>query len=108
MTEAAREDGGRQRLQVRLTRQVGVERRQTSGRLQQQRRSVVTAPFGEPHLCPQTLQPRTLQLVERADRRGRQQRGCGLRGGRLQLGLGGRERSPRSPGRIGSQRRRPL
>ncbi len=59
-------------LQVRLTRQFGVERRETSGRPQQQRRSVATALLGEPHLCPQPLKPRPLQLVERADRRGRQ------------------------------------
>ena len=76
--------------------------------VEQQRRRVAAAPAGERDLGAQPVQPRALQLVERAQLRdGEQlQRGVGRAGVELGLRRGQRPRAPRR--RVGRQLGRPL
>ena len=86
----------------------GVERLETPGRTEQQRRSVAAARARERDLRAQPLQPRALKLVERGKLRRREHRLRRLGRARVQLRVRGCQR-PRSPQpRIGSQLGRSL
>ena len=63
--QAAGENRGCQRFEVRLTREPGVQRFEALRRPEQQRGSVASASQSEGELRAQPLQPSTLQLVER-------------------------------------------
>jgi hypothetical protein len=76
--------------------------------MQQQRRRVATALLGKPNLGAQPLKSRQLELIERADRRRREQLSRRFRGSGIQLGLCRGERARRSPSWILSQLSRPL
>ena len=72
------------------------------------RRRVAAAPEGERDLRAQPLHPRALELVERGEFRGREQRVRRFRRARVQLGLGCGERSRTPACGIGSQLGRSL
>ena len=63
--EPAGEDRRRQRLEIGLTGQRGVERLETAGRREQQRRSVPASVAREGELCAQAFDPRPAQVVQR-------------------------------------------
>ena len=71
--EPAGEDRRSERFEVRLARQPRVERLEPFGRIEQQRRSVTPAAPGKHDLGAQPGQPRALELVQRADLRGREE-----------------------------------
>ena len=64
--EAAGEDRGSERFQVRLARRSAVEWLEPLGCIEQQRRSVAAAPEREHDLGAQASEPRALKLVQRA------------------------------------------
>jgi hypothetical protein len=83
-----RQRGG-ERLEVRLAREIGVQRFQPLRCLDQQRRSVATARHREGDLRMQQLRPRILELVQRTRARHRQQSQRGVGRTRLMLCAGG-------------------
>ena len=103
--EAAGENCRCDRFEVRLARELGIQRFEALRRAEEERRSVASAPEGKGELCAQSLQASTLQLVERPFfGRGQQSQSAigrtglvlGLRRGQLTLGTArGLRREPR-------------
>ncbi len=91
--QAPGEHRRRERLQVGLPGQRGVQRIEPPGRLEQQRRRVAPALARERDLGAQPLQPRALELVDRPELGGGQQVGRGRRVGDVEPGLGRGERA---------------
>ena len=106
--EAAGEDRGSERLQVRLARRSAVERLEPLGRIEQQRRSVAAAAEREHDLGAQASEPGALEVVQRAHLRHRQKLVRGLQRPRLELGLGRGQRPPTTTGRVRRQLGRSL
>jgi hypothetical protein len=77
--EPTGEDGGSERIEMRLTRQLGVERFEPLGRLEQQRWRIVPSPASERDLGVQPDRPRPVELIERAQLRRGEQGGCVVR-----------------------------
>ena len=101
--EAAGEDRGSERFQVRLARQSGVEWLELLGCIEKQGRSVAAAPEREHDLGAQASEPRALKLVQRAPLRSRQELLRGLRRTGLELRLRCGERPATASGRIRGQ-----
>ena len=91
--EPAGEDRRSERFEVRLAREPGIESLEPFGRIEQQRRRVAPAPPGKHDLGAQPGQSRALQLVQRADLRGREELVRRVGGAGLELGLRGGERA---------------
>ena len=101
--EAAGEDRGSERFQVRLARQSGVEWLELLGCIEKQGRSVAAAPEREHDLGAQASELRALKLVQRAPLRSRQELLRGLRRAGLELRLRCGERPATASGRIRGQ-----
>ena len=101
--EAAGEDRGSERFQVRLARRSTVEWLELLGCIEQQRRSVAAAPEREHDLGAQASEPGALEVVQRAPLRVRQKLLRGLRRSGLELRLSRGERAATTTGRIRGQ-----
>jgi hypothetical protein len=98
--ETAGEDGGPERIDVRLPSQFGIQWFEPPRRLEQQRRSIAPVPADEGDLSPQPDELGAVELIERAQvRRGEQGGGIVGRAG-IELRLGGGESPRSSPDRI--------
>ena len=95
-------------VQVRLARQLQVERLEPPGGLQEQRGSIAAMTRGEHDLPAQQVHPGALELIQRAGlRRGQQVQGLAERAG-LHAGHRRGQDALGVPGRIGGQRHRTL
>jgi hypothetical protein len=108
IAEPAAEDGGIERLQVRLPRQRVAQVLESVGRVEEQGSGIAAAPASEDDLGPQPREVGALKVVQRADLRGREQVVRGVRLAGPELGAGGGQRSPGAPYRIGRQLGSPL
>jgi hypothetical protein len=101
-------DGGRKRLQMRLARNLGPERSEAPGRVEEQPSGVATAALVEGDLSAQVFHLGTAQGVGRSGVDGKQQALRGLQRAGVALRPGRCEFTLSASGGFGRQHRRPL